>query len=99
MSALLAVGVPNRSIAGESQGDSSHPYRGCGVGRMGIGPLVPLGCCVVWLGAIRLLFSLPALSVGVPNAVGEQAIEIGKVWITVDEEVRKAIDRVTRPRW
>jgi hypothetical protein len=39
------------------------------------------------------LFSFPALCVGVPNAVGEQAIgeqaiEIGQVWITVDAEAQ-----------
>jgi hypothetical protein len=60
---------------------------------MGIGPLAPLGCCVVWLAqaSVRSAYCLlPALSVGVPNAVG-------KVWITVDEEVQPFAILFTRP--
>jgi hypothetical protein len=34
-----------------------------------------------------LLLSLPPLRVGVPNALSEQAVQIGKVWITIDEEI------------
>jgi hypothetical protein len=49
------------------------------------------------VGAIRLLFSFPALCVGVPNAVGEQTIEIRKVCITVDEEVQPFAIFFTRP--
>jgi hypothetical protein len=35
-----------------------------------------------------LLLPLPPLRVGIPNAVGEQPIHIGKVGIAVDEEVQ-----------
>jgi hypothetical protein len=34
----------------------------------------------------RLLFPFPTLRIGVPNAVGEHAIQIGKVWVTVAVE-------------
>jgi hypothetical protein len=45
----------------------------------------------------RLLFSFPSLCVGIPNAVGEESIEIGKVCITVDEEVQPFAIFFTRP--
>jgi hypothetical protein len=44
-----------------------------------------------------LLFSFPALCVGVPNAVCEQAIEIGQVWITVDVEAQACAVVLARP--
>jgi hypothetical protein len=45
-------------------------------------------CELASVGAIRSLLPLPSLRVRVPNAVGEQAIQIGKIWIAVDEEVQ-----------
>ena len=45
----------------------------------------------------RLLFSFPAPCVGIPNAVGEQAIEIGKVWITVDVKAQASAIVLARP--
>ena len=34
---------------------------------------------------------------GVPNAIGEQPIQIGKVWIAVDEEVQAFAIVLARP--
>jgi hypothetical protein len=45
----------------------------------------------------RSLFSLPPLRVDIPNAVGEQPIQIGKVWITVDEEAQPFAIVLARP--
>ena len=44
-----------------------------------------------------LLLPLPALRVSIPNAIGEQAIEIGKVWIAVDEEAQAFAIVLARP--
>jgi len=43
------------------------------------------------------LFPFPTLRVGVPNAVGEQAIQIGKVWITVSVEAQASAIVLARP--
>jgi hypothetical protein len=45
----------------------------------------------------RLLLPFPSLCVGIPNAVGEQAIQIGKVWIAVDEEIQPFAIVLARP--
>ena len=37
--------------------------------------------------AARLMSPLPTLRVGIPKALGEQPIQIGKVWIVVDEQL------------
>jgi len=48
-------------------------------------------------GLRTLLLSLPTLRVGIPNTVAEQPIQIGKVWITVDEEVQAFAIVLTGP--
>ena len=45
----------------------------------------------------RLLLPFPSLRVGVPNAVGEQSIQIGKVRITVDVEAQAFAIILARP--
>ena len=45
----------------------------------------------------RLLFPLPPLCVGIPNTVGEQPIQIGKVRIAVDEEAQAFAIVFARP--
>ena len=40
---------------------------------------------------------LPPLRLGIPNAVGEQPIQIGEVWIAVDEEVQVFAIVLARP--
>jgi hypothetical protein len=42
--------------------------------------------CGCPLGRARLLPPLPASRVGVPDAIGEQAVQVGKVGVSVDEE-------------
>jgi hypothetical protein len=49
------------------------------------------------VGAIRSLLPLPPLRVGIPNAIGEQLIQIGKVWIAVDEEIQPLAIVFARP--
>jgi hypothetical protein len=46
---------------------------------------------------LRHLFPLPTLCDGVPNAVGEQPIQIRKVRIAVDEEVQPFAILLARP--
>ena len=46
---------------------------------------------------IASLSPLPLLCVGIPNAVGEQAIQVGKVGIAVDEEVQAFAIVFARP--
>ena len=46
---------------------------------------------------LRHLFPLPTLCDGVPNAVGEQPIQIRKVRIAVDEEVQPFAIVLARP--
>jgi hypothetical protein len=43
------------------------------------------------------LSPLPPLCVGIPNAIGEQPIQIGKVWITVDVEAQAFAIVLARP--
>jgi hypothetical protein len=43
------------------------------------------------------LLPLPPLRVGIPNAVGEQPIQIGKVWCAVDEEAQAFAIFLARP--
>jgi len=45
----------------------------------------------------RLLLPLPTSRVGIPNAVGEQPIQIGKVCIAVDEEAQAFAIFLARP--
>ena len=45
----------------------------------------------------RSLFPFPTLCVGVPNTIGEQPIQIGKVRIAVDEEVQAFAIVLARP--
>jgi hypothetical protein len=45
----------------------------------------------------RLLLPLPTSRVGIPDAIGEQPIEIGEVWTTVDEEAQAFAIVLTRP--
>ena len=45
----------------------------------------------------RSLSPLPPLCVGIPNAIGEQPIQIGKVWITVDVEAQAFAIVLARP--
>ena len=45
----------------------------------------------------RLLLPLPTSRVGIPKAVGEQAIQIGKVCIAVDEEAQAFAIFLARP--
>jgi hypothetical protein len=45
----------------------------------------------------RSLFPLPTPGVGVPNAIGEQAMQIGKVWIALDEETQAFAIFFARP--
>jgi hypothetical protein len=40
---------------------------------------------------------LPTLCLGIPNAIGEQAIQIGKVWITVAVEAQAFAIFLARP--
>jgi hypothetical protein len=40
---------------------------------------------------------LPPLRVGIPNAVGEQPIQIGKIWIAVVEEIQAFAIFFARP--
>ena len=47
--------------------------------------------------AARSLSPFPTLRVGIPNTVAEQPIQIGKVWITVDEEVQAFAIVLARP--
>jgi hypothetical protein len=47
--------------------------------------------------ALRSLFPFPTPRLCVPNTVGEQPIQIGKVWITVDEEVQAFAIVFARP--
>jgi hypothetical protein len=44
-----------------------------------------------------LLLPLPTPRVGIPNTVGEQQIQIGKVWIAVDEEMQALAIFFARP--
>jgi hypothetical protein len=46
---------------------------------------------------IASLSPLPPLCVGIPNTVGEQTIQIGKVGIAVDEEVQAFAIVLARP--
>jgi len=43
------------------------------------------------------LFPFPTLRVGVPNAVVEQAIQIGKIWVTVVVEAQAFAIFLARP--
>jgi hypothetical protein len=45
----------------------------------------------------RLLLPLPTSGVGIPDAIGEQPIQIGKVCIAVDEEVQAFAIVLARP--
>jgi hypothetical protein len=45
----------------------------------------------------RLLLPLPTSRVGIPDAIGEQPIQIGEVWTTVDEEAQAFAIVLTRP--
>jgi hypothetical protein len=49
------------------------------------------------IGAIPLLFPFPLLRIGIPDAVGEQPIQIGKVGIVVDEEAQAFAILLARP--
>jgi hypothetical protein len=44
-----------------------------------------------------LMSPLPTLCLGIPNAIGEQPIQIGKVWITVDAEAQAFAIVLARP--
>jgi hypothetical protein len=50
-------------------------------------------------GAIRCLVtaSAPTVAIGIPNAISEQSIQIGKVWITVDVEAQAFAIFLARP--
>jgi hypothetical protein len=45
----------------------------------------------------RLLLPLPTSGVGIPDAIGEQPIQVGEVGITVDEEVQALAIVLARP--
>ena len=45
----------------------------------------------------RLLLPLPPSRVGIPDAIGEQAIQVREVWVTVDEEVQAFAIVLARP--
>ena len=45
----------------------------------------------------RLTASAPTSRVGIPDAIREQAIDIGDVWVAVDEEVRAFAIFLARP--
>ena len=44
-----------------------------------------------------LLLPLPPLRIGIPNAIGKQPIQIGKVWITLDVEAQAFAIVLARP--
>jgi hypothetical protein len=46
---------------------------------------------------IASLFPLPPLCVGIPNTVGEQTIQIGKIWVTVVVEAQAFAIFLARP--
>ena len=43
------------------------------------------------------MFPFPPLRIGVPNAVGEQAIQIGKIWVTAVVEAQAFAIFLARP--
>ena len=51
-------------------------------------PKLRAGMVIVSAPCRRLLLPLPTSRVGIPDAIGEQAIQIGKVRVAVDEEVQ-----------
>jgi hypothetical protein len=60
---------------------------------------VRVGCPLFsLLDAARSLLPLPTSRVRIPDASGEQPIQIGKVRVTVDEEVQAFAIVVARPR-
>jgi hypothetical protein len=55
------------------------------------------GAPLLTVGHARLLSPLPTSRVGIPDAIREQSVQIGKVGITVDEEVQAFAIVLARP--